>query len=142
MKRDSYLRDLSSEHHQALALARDIRKVTAGDESSEQMIQHVREVYRDELRPHFDVEEQTILPALADAGEQALVDRTLLEHQQMAYLVEHLDVDDNLARFAQALKEHVRFEERILFETCQEKLDQSTLALVVAHGSEGGSVAD
>jgi len=142
VKRDSYLRDLSSEHHQALALARDIRKVTAGDESSDRMIQHVREVYRDELRPHFEVEEQAILPALADAGEQALVDRTLLEHQQMAYLVEHLDVDDNLARFAQALKEHVRFEERILFETCQQKLDQSTLALVAAHGRDSQSMAD
>ncbi|MCW8907786.1 MAG: hemerythrin domain-containing protein [Sedimenticola sp.] len=133
MKRDRYLRDLSSEHHQALALARDIRKVTQGGEAPEPMIRHVLKVYREELRPHFDVEEQAILPALAEAGEQALAERTLLEHRQIAYLVEHLEIDDNLERFAHALKEHVRFEERILFETCQRKLDESALAVVAAH---------
>lgn len=132
MKRDKHLRDLSSEHHQALALARDIRK--AGESASlDGVIQRVRSVYRNELRPHFDVEEQAILPALAKVGESALVKRTLSEHEQLEYLVEHLEEGDNLQQFARLLNDHVRFEERTLFEVCQEKLDQSSLAAIAVH---------
>lgn len=133
MKRDRYLRDLSSEHHQALALARDIRKATSAGEASETLFERVRRVYQDELRPHFDVEEQTILPALERAGEKALVKRTLDEHEQLEYLVQHLESGDSLQQFARALNDHVRFEERILFQVCQKVLDESALATVAAH---------
>ena len=128
MKRDSYLRDLSSDHHLALALARDIIKGCGADTPAEQMISRVRGVFRDELDPHFVVEEQTILPALQRLGESALADKTLEDHERLRQLVAQLEAPGALLEFAEALKAHVRFEERTLFQACQHTFDEAVIA--------------
>ena len=124
MKRSSYLRDLSSDHHQALNLAREILKEFSGNSSMEPLIARVRRDYREKLAPHFEREEQTILPELKKLGESALVERTLEDHRLLGHLIEHLDDPSAILEFAAALKAHVRFEERILFQTMQRIWDE------------------
>jgi hemerythrin-like domain-containing protein len=84
------------------------------------------EVFAAELEPHFMIEESSLLPAMAQAGEEALVARTLREHAELrALLGRVLDPDADattLLSFADLLSAHVRFEERELFEVAQQRL--------------------
>jgi hemerythrin-like domain-containing protein len=129
MKRDSALRDLSSEHHSALVLIRRIRKASASPEfQSAATWSVVIERFEREMEPHSQKEEQGLLPALSAIGEHALVERTLREHRAMRDLVAKADPKD-LARFARLLSDHIRFEERELFEVAQRRLSTDRLAV-------------
>ena len=126
MKRHTALLQLSREHHTALKLARQARfAFDAGlEEAVTQAARVVREAFAEELEPHFRAEEEDLLPALAAAGAADLVRRTLDEHAELRDLNRRLaepDVD-TLGRFAALLNEHVRFEERELFEAAQQLL--------------------
>ena len=133
MKRDKHLRDLSSEHHQALVLVRKIENACKANEIDARLINEVRAVFQTELALHFQIEEEAILPALEALGEMDLVDKTLDDHRRLRELNAQLDEPGALRTFSQALKEHVQFEERILFEICQKLLDGPALAAVAAH---------
>ncbi len=130
MKRESYLRDLSSEHHQALGLARQITRDHDNIVDPQPLVNRVIAVYTDELVPHFAFEEQVVLPELLRLGETDLVERTLGEHRQLHDLITQLDETDALSRFAAMLAAHVRFEERILFPACQTVFDQAAIASI------------
>ncbi len=130
LQRDKNLRDLSSEHHQALGLAREIKNVGQDKAAIHALIARVAKVFKEELLPHFEVEEQAILPELQKAGETILVERTIADHVELKRLVAALDEQGNLQKFSECLKAHVRFEERELFEVCQRALDCETLAKI------------
>ncbi len=142
MKREHYLRDLSSEHHQALGLAREIAKSGTATTDTKNLRNRVRAVFSAELAPHFAFEEQVILPELARLGESGLVVQTLKEHRQLRDLVARLDEGDALNEFAQLLKAHVRFEERTLFAVCQQVFDAPAITAIerkAAHYSQPGT---
>lgn len=122
MKRSDALADLSREHHDALSLAlRARRAAEEGPEHVAAMAATARERFALELRPHFEEEERWLLPALEQAGEHALVARTLAEHAQMIELIRQLECPgaETLLAFAECLKGHVRFEERELFQVAE-----------------------
>lgn len=120
MKRRPALRHLSREHHGALALALRIAKAVDTDAIAHLMAT-VPSIFIEELEPHFRDEETTLLPALATAGADALVRRTLAEHQLLRGLVDRIGAGHiaSLVEFAQALRAHVRFEEHELFATAE-----------------------
>lgn len=120
MKRSPALLELSREHHTALSLAARIAR--AADPAAEaDLMARVQIVFRDELAPHFVAEEEGLLPAMAAAGERALVERTLGEHRLMQQMVDRIAAGDrdSLKAFGQQLTAHVRFEERELFMAAQ-----------------------
>ncbi|MBN9422842.1 MAG: hemerythrin HHE cation-binding protein [Candidatus Accumulibacter sp. 66-26] len=123
MKRHATLQDLSREHHTALKLALDAKRAAQAGEPArvQALAQACAELFPRELEPHFVVEEVDLLPLLAQAGEDALVARTRHEHAQLRALAAQLPGADAalLLRFAELLAEHVRFEERELFEVAQ-----------------------
>ncbi len=127
MKRHQTLQDLSREHHTALTLALAARRAAdSGDPRQvEASARKCGEVFASSLEPHFVVEETTLLPAMARAGEQALVARTLREHDALRALCGELAAGDaaTLQRFAELLSAHVRFEERQLFAAAQAALE-------------------
>ena len=126
MKRHAALLQLSREHHQALKMARQARfACDAGLAAAiTQAAEAICERFEEELEAHFQTEEKDLLPALAAAGANDLVQRTLAEHAELRDLNRHLAEPDGkaLARFATLLNDHVRFEERELFETAQRLL--------------------
>lgn len=130
MKREHYLRALSSEHHQALGLVRAIAKGGREATNLPALRNKVRSVFTAELAPHFAFEEQVILPELARLGETDLVVQTLKEHRQLRALIARLDENGALNEFAQLLKAHVRFEERTLFAVCQEVFDAHAITAI------------
>lgn len=128
MRRHPALRDLSSEHHSGLVLARRARKSARGGGTPRSAgWDEVRERFRSELDGHFRREEQGLLPALQAAGEVALVQRTLDEHQFLRAMIAE-DRPENLAPFAEFLVAHIRFEETELFDAAQRLLDPEVLA--------------
>jgi len=129
MKRDPRLRGLSSDHHQALVLARRVRRRAAAGTLDEELAQEVLRVLRHDLEPHFLIEEEVLLPALAHAGEDELVRRTLDDHEFLrnaASAAAHGALE-RLAPFADRLAAHVPFEERELFPACEERLPDAVL---------------
>ncbi len=123
MKRHAALIQHSREHHQALKLARLARfAVDSGSpEAIKQAAETLREQFPNTLETHFCDEEQGLLVQLAAIGQHALVQRTLDEHARLRALNDSLKNPDaaTMATFASLLHDHVRFEERELFETAQ-----------------------
>jgi len=128
VRRDPALRSLSSDHHLGLVIARRAR-VAAQEGAAARSIgwNEAKERFRAELDGHFRREECGLLPALRAAGEDALAERTLREHQAMRALIAE-DRPENLALFAQLLATHIRFEEKVLFDTAQRRLGAGGLA--------------
>jgi hypothetical protein len=98
----------------------------------------LRTRFADELEPHFQLEERGLLPAMQDAGERTLVERTLADHHAMRVLINAGGPED-LATFAQSLAEHIRFEETELFPCAQRILAPGVLAAIQdLHEQEAG----
>ncbi len=142
MKRAPELHDLSSDHHHGLALARMAKRVAAGDgdRSVADAWVEIGEKFRLELEPHFRIEEAALAPALEARGESALVRRLLEEHAALRALVATGPggTTADLARFAELLEQHIRFEERELFDVAQRVLSARELG-VVAEASRAKS---
>ena len=108
MKRHEQLQDLSREHHLALKLALLARR--ALESGAAPQIQAAATTcataFVSDLEPHFVREESDVLPLLAQAGEIALVERTLNEHDEMRRLAAQLALpaaDPARGRFRRAL---------------------------------------
>lgn len=135
MERVEALRQLSREHHEALVLARRARATAAEPHSAATQAQctHLLARWAAQFEPHFALEEQTLLPALARAGQAASVAVALAQHAALRQLVERIRRGDAqaLALWGEAMDTHVRFEERTLFPLAQTVLDPAVLAAVM-----------
>lgn len=139
MKRDHRLRGLSSEHHQALVLARWVSR--HAPEWSAAAGEALGKRFAAELAPHFAVEEDILLSALLVDGAGDLVDRTLADHAALRGLCRRaIDGDgESAAVFASRLTAHVRFEERELFPACERLLAAEVLDRVGERAPPPGS---
>lgn len=115
MKRHDALIGLSQDHHHALVLA---RRCASEELTWDEMVR----AFEEELEPHFQIEERMLLPAL---GDDPLVDRTLADH---AAIRAHVRSRRSLVELGDLLREHVRFEERELFERAQQVMGEAELA--------------
>ncbi|MFT3736262.1 MAG: hemerythrin domain-containing protein [Rhodocyclaceae bacterium] len=116
MKRCESLLQLSREHHGALVLAKRIERCPPDHAARLALCSEVSARFVAELAPHFDEEEQRVLPLMREAFPEA-VQRTLDDHRILRTLIVRIAEQDDsaLAEFAQRLAQHVRFEERELF---------------------------
>lgn len=97
------------------------------------------------LLPHFRAENECLLARLirhVPVGNEA-VRRTQQDHLQMEGLVATMrdtqsaeDRERALAEFGRALKEHIRWEESVLFEVTQTKLTDAELDVLAAEIEE------
>lgn len=121
MRRSPALIALSREHHGALVLAK--RATEAGDGAAA-LAAGLREHFAQALAPHFRTEEADLIPLLAAAGLEDLVQRLLTEHEALYRLAQAAAADArDLPAFGQALADHVRFEERVLFPALEALTD-------------------
>lgn len=134
MQRDPRLRDLSSDHHQGLVLARTIRRAFDRGVATAHLVEEVRRRYETALRQHFEIEEAVLLPALESGGFVELVQRTLRDHQTLRSHLEAAERGDldRLRSFGILLQAHIRFEEHELFPTCEAHLEPAVLETVAA----------
>lgn len=120
------MQPLSREHHTALTLAKACERAAQSRDEGlvAQTCQRVIRAFSDELEPHFQVEEHSLLPLLRSAETQSLVQRTMADHQQLRALLDDLRRNDSeaLGSFGKGLSAHVRFEERELFPVIENLL--------------------
>ncbi len=106
MRRHPRLVPLSREHHVPLRLGRHL--VGGGGRSElAQMLPA--------LAAHFRAEEHELMSLLESRSGQALAHRLRAEHEALEALLEAALRGERQAEAGQALIDHVRFEERVLF---------------------------
>jgi predicted deacylase len=136
LRRDPALMALSRDHHAALVQALELRRAREASGSSALRRARAYLAFVDaELRGHFADEEAAVLPA-AEAVAPAEVERVRAEHREIERLTAELgdrvaagDVPPALCgELGDLLHDHVRFEERALFESLQRDLDPPALA--------------
>lgn len=135
MKRVPELRDLSDDHHTGLVLARQCRKCGRADSelSPEEVWNQVLAAFSTHLEPHFQIEEQHLLPALETIGEPSLCSRIREDHAALRALRESdTSSRDTIGQFGRLLESHIRFEERQVFEPTQHRLPAWALKAIAA----------
>ena len=131
MLRDPSLVPLSRQHQHALALCVRIRRTLQAGESSPELASaavwnaEVRDAFAEEIGAHFAAEEALIFPqarqfpSLAPLVEDLLTDHAALRDCFQRAAAGTLDAA-GLVDFARRLDDHIRKEERQLFEPMQE----------------------
>lgn len=129
IKRIEALQPLSREHHQGLLLAWKIRTGFAKDIAVERIKVYVDWFYEYHISPHFEVEEDLIFPILGNADE--LVNLALLQHKKLRQLfLKEDDLTSTLQQLEKELTNHIRFEERVLFNAIQNIANKNQLDLI------------
>ncbi len=139
MKRSRELKPLSSEHHQALLVAFQLKKGLAGHAESAGapkdlpgLLQLARKFEEQLFRPHARAEEELLDRLIQDPdmtrlrGEHAEMTRLL----ELARTARPTDLRAHLGAFADLLERHVRWEERELFPYAEGHVDEATLARI------------
>src|SRR5512144_1482887 len=139
MKRSRELKPLSSEHHQALLVAFQLKMGLEGHPESAGApkdlpgLLHLARKFEEQiLRAHARAEED-LLGGLIQEPDTT---RLRSEHAELARLVElgrtarPGDLRAHLGSFADLLERHVRWEERELFPYAEGHVDEATLATI------------
>ena len=128
MKRSRPLIALSHDHHQALDVARLLRRATPA--ALPAALQRLHEYWEPAGRRHFDVEEQVLLDALpaTDAAWRSAAEHVRREHDDIRARVEHVNDVSGAHELGTLLHDHVRFEERELFAMLVARLSEAELA--------------
>jgi hemerythrin-like domain-containing protein len=131
VKRDPNLVRLTREHHKALAIALRIeRDLPASDASDlETLYADLLEFWQRFLLNHFRAENECLLTRLTrHVGlDDELVARTCRDHIALDGLIVRMQDDaparrEAISRFGALIREHVHWEEDVLFERSQEML--------------------
>jgi hemerythrin-like domain-containing protein len=133
MKRASGLRDLSDDHHAGLVLARRCKQAARIESvrAHEDAWRHAREAFALSLSPHFQIEEEVLLPALESIGEAALAERIRDDHRALRALEREVAATrDRLEHFGALLEAHIRYEEREVFEPTQDRLPADAIEAI------------
>lgn len=92
------------------------------------------------LNPHFDAEENFIFPVLG--SDHDLVKRALAEHRRLKRLFnQDTELEKALTQIEEELDQHIRFEERVLFNEIQQAATTDQLAEIEEH-HEGIAFSD
>jgi hemerythrin-like domain-containing protein len=134
MKRVPELRDLSDDHHTGLVLARRCRKVGRPDSEPLAVVwNQMLEAFSSHLEPHFQIEEEHLLPALEAIGEASLARRIREDHSALRDLRQSEAPSRTLINhFGELLESHIRFEERQVFEPTQGRMPERALEAIAA----------
>lgn len=129
IKRSNALKPLSREHHHGLLLCWKIRKGFSKGIAPERIKAYCDWFFRAYLLPHFELEEKQVFPILGNHHE--LILQALKEHQSLrACMREDADIRASLERIATELEQHIRFEERLLFNRIEAAATPAQLQLI------------
>jgi hemerythrin-like domain-containing protein len=138
MLRDPNLIPLSRQHQHALALCvRLDRAIKAGQIDVEPWQVEIQQQFESEIGIHFTAEENKLFPAAARFPEmQPLVAELIAEHALLRGYFERAAARSldrqSLEAFGEKLVQHIRKEERQLFEAMQKVMSPQELATLGA----------
>lgn len=138
MNRAPALVPLSREHHEALVLARRASEPERpGAEPARVRLELLRR-WPEVFEPHFEVEEAVLLPALQAAGAMEAAASGRAQHDALRALVARIAGGELVAlpAWGDAMREHVRWEERELFPRAEALLDLPRLHEALQRSAE------
>ena len=134
MLRDKSLIPLSRQHQHALALCVRIDRaqpIRATDLQAWQT--EIEQQFEQEIKIHFAAEEQALFPAAREFPELIpIVEELIADHAALRKLFSQAEErcmsSESLLDFGRRLSNHIRKEERQLFERLQQLMNQEELA--------------
>jgi iron-sulfur cluster repair protein YtfE (RIC family) len=136
IKRHPSLQEYSRDHHLALLLCWKIKEGFSKEVSVERIKKYVNWFYKNHIIAHFKMEEKYMFPVL-DSNHKLII-RVMQEHKLLVDLFTNTtQIESSLKQLQTALKNHVHFEEKILFNEIQSKATKEELDLIAKyHHSE------
>ena len=116
IKRTAELAPLSRDHHEGLLLGWKLQQGIKHKVAAARMAAYVKWFWPVHLEPHFQKEETFLPPLLPDGNP--LIQQMLAEHIEIEKMVASITENATYAEFialGDMVKNHIRFEERILF---------------------------
>jgi len=137
VKRHPALVRLSRDHYFGLLLAQQMKAGAAPYKGYptdvEGKIHYLFSDYEEKLKPHFAAEENILFPAVKNRSPEisTLVGELISEHRQLFSLIESVnttaDKKERLNEIGMLLEQHIRKEERRLFEMIQQAMNGEEL---------------
>ncbi len=129
LKRHPALQDLSRDHHHALLFCWELKQGLTKKVNPERIMTFARHFYKKHLEDHFAEEESLLFPLLG--MEHPQVKRACEQHRHLQGLFfTEPDLLEAASGIAEALKAHVRFEERELFGEIEKEAGEEALIIV------------
>lgn len=123
---------MSRDHHHGLLVGWKIRTGLRLGVTPDRIYRYLSWFYRDYLVLHFTEEETLLFSILGDDHQE--VQQAKSEHAKIHEFFRQEQVTaDQLTEFEQLLTAHIRFEERVLFNTIQEHASDSELKALAHH---------
>jgi len=138
MLRDKSLIPLSHQHQHALAMCVRLERALAkGNADLDAWQEEIAGIWQSEIRFHFEAEEKVLFPAAhRHASLQPLVSQLLSEHATLRDFFARAKMRQmdaaGLKTFGETLSQHIRAEERQLFEECQRQMPADEMARIGA----------
>ena len=138
IQRHDALAPFSRDHYTGLVTARHLIKAADADAvARRKAVAEFIDGWEHEIAEHFDDEERLLLDLLDDDDRQRLIDehQTLRAYAQQARTLRtQTDPDPQTVRkIGQALDDHIRWEERELFQRLQDQLTEAQLQALHHH---------
>ena len=130
IRRSESIMKLSREHHFSLLFCWKIREGLKKRTAPKRMVQYAQYFWSNHIQPHFMEEEEILFAPLQDE----MVLKAMEEHAAIREGIEALtvlppeNITDELAKLADQLDKHVRYEERQLFPHLESVLSDAQLA--------------
>lgn len=144
IKRSPVLVDLSRDHHFGLLLVWKIRQGFKNNIDLKRLSSYIVFFFENDLLRHFKEEETLLFTKLDEQSElriQAEADHAVI-YQLVEQIKQHIDDDKLIKLFVDKLEEHIRFEERQLFNHIQTCLSENELTEIAGQFSNGGHDID
>ena len=141
MRRNAALEALSRDHHLALVVAQKLERATV--DTAPMARQAFLSYWASDGRHHLHSEEEVLLPTAArhlDTHDES-VDRVLVEHVELRRRAADLEANPDpplhvIRALGELLRDHVRYEERVLFGLIEQAVPEpelAALATALAH---------
>lgn len=136
IKRHINLQPLSRDHHHSLLLCWKIRMGFSKGIEPVRIKHYTDWFFEYHVRPHFEMEEKHVFPILR--SDDHLVKKAISEHRRLARLFkESRNIPKYLSLIEEELEQHIRFEERVLFNEIQKVATEQQLGIISKlHASE------
>jgi hypothetical protein len=131
IKRSKQLTPLSKDHHDGLLFAWKIKQGLKNDTDIKLIAQYVQWFWKNHLQEHFREEEQILAPHLPQ--DNGLLKQMIDDHyeiESMVHINENIADETLLLNLAQAIDDHIRFEERQLFPYAEKVIPEKELNLI------------
>lgn len=134
IKRHKALQGVSREHHHGLLLCWKIRTGLSKKVAPERIKTYVDWFFKTHLIPHFELEENYIFPILGMGNPK--IKKALREHRRLVRLfTSNVDLIRRLVQIEEELEQHIRYEERQLFNEIQKIANDAQLDLIEKYHS-------